>query len=187
MGDFLRHVALLAAVTAAGGVALSRASNSPARASAPSAPIVADHGWAPPAIHSPISFAALGAGELIVVRFASRGCFHDFEHDFVFAPAPTGGATLTLVRRRDNLAPDISIVAPSHLSLAELRELDAQLGYLRAPRMGGCTTSQQIDVTLYRGGDVVAKEHFVDASCGVRAPGTLTFGGLLRIVRPPRP
>ena len=177
MGEFLRNLALLAAVTAAGGVALISAVSSPPRPPAVSFPMIGHHTAAPSATHSPISFAALSAGEHIHVRFASQGCFGDDEH-LVLEGTKIGGAVVSRTPHRTNR---------SRLSHAELQELDLLLAYLRTPRSSGCTTRQQIDVALYRDGVVVATEHFVDESCFGPSGSVLTLRRLLPIVRPPPP
>lgn len=185
MGEFLRNLALLAAVAAAGGVALLKAVSPPPPAPVVPAPMVVDRTWTPPAIHSPISFAALGAGEQIRVRFGSQGCFHDFEGDLVFERARSGGAVVFDDTRRPNLAPSARGTIALRLSPVELRELDTQLAYLRLPRRDGCTTRDQVDLALYRDGVLAVTEHFVDESCGFRPDNNaLTFGGLLRLVTP---
>ena len=186
MGEFLRNLALLAAVTAAGGVALLRAVSPPPPPPAPvvSAPMVLNRTWSPPAIHSPISFAALGAGEQIRVRFGSQGGFHDFERDLVFERARSGGAVVFDDTRHPNLAPSARGAIALRLSPVELHDLDMQLAYLRLPRRNGCTT-REVDLALYRDGVLAVTEHFVDESCGFRPDNNgLTFGGLLRLVTP---
>jgi len=147
-----------------------------------------------PAVAAPpgaVSFAALAPGEEIRVRYASRGCFHDVAHALSFTPGP-GGARLAARTERANLAPGYRFVAPAAVPRADLERLDGLLAYYRSARGGGCTTTDSVAVTLYRGGRPVASERFVDGSCGLllrwaqarRAdrdePAPLTFAALLR-------
>ena len=69
MDTFLRNLALLAAVTAAGGVALLRASRFEPRAPTLAASVVANRVWAPPTIPSPISALA---ESMDILRHAPR-------------------------------------------------------------------------------------------------------------------
>ncbi|HJR66297.1 MAG TPA: hypothetical protein VJ802_07685 [Gemmatimonadaceae bacterium] len=69
LNSFLQNLALLAAVTAAGGVAVLRASRFEPRASTPAASVVATPAWTPPTIHSPISAVA---ESMDILRHAPR-------------------------------------------------------------------------------------------------------------------
>jgi hypothetical protein len=183
MGIFLRNLALLAGITAAGGFALMKAAG-PSRSPALSPPpLIVAHEPPPSSIHSPIRFAALIEGDEIHVRYASRGCFHDFEHNLVFSSAPGGSAALTHATSRSNLLQGYRFVTPSRLSPAELRQLDALLSYYRAPRNDGmCTTRDSVSVALYHDGTLIATEHFIDGTCGFRPDdNALTFDRLVHI------
>jgi hypothetical protein len=124
--------------------------------------------------------------EQIRVRLASRGCFHDFDHEFVFTPATGGAAGLSHFSRRNNLVDGAHFVAPSHLSASALAELDALISYLRAPAPlpNGriCRADETVELSLYRYGIEVAMERFI-GTCGSPDQEALTFGRLLRIER----
>lgn len=183
MHTFLRDLTTLAAVAAAGGVALLKAFSP----SAPPVPPGVAGSTSKGAAHAPISFAALAPGEGIHVRITSQGCFHDFDNLIVFSPA-AGGADLTLAQLRADIAPGASFVTPDQLSRSQLQELDVLLEYYRSPRRvprAACMTRDRVDVTLLRAGEMVAREYFTDATCGFQAENALTFGRLLRIVRRP--
>ena len=183
MHTFLRDLTTLAAVTAAGGLALLQAVSPSAPHNPPRLAESISHG----AIHAPISFGALVPGEGIHVRVTSQGCFHDFDNLFVFSPA-ADGADLTLAALRANLAPGAYFVTPARLSRSQLRELDMLLEYYRAPRRvprAGCTNRERVDVILFRAGQMVAREYFTDDTCGFPEGNALTFGRLLRIARRP--
>ena len=179
----IQDLTILAAVSAAGAFALMHA--------APPARSIADPASRPPHTtaprHAPISFSALGPGEEIRVRFASRGCYHDVEQDFVFTPAPAGTVALTHIVRRATLLNGWYLVAPSRLSRPQLRELDALLTYFRAPYPlpGGrrCRAQQTVELALYRDGQEIAMERF-NGTCGSPDENALTFGGLARVTSP---
>jgi len=130
--------------------------------------------------------SALSEQEHIRVRLASRGCFHDFEHEFVFTPATGGAAGLSHSSRRENLVDGARFVAPSHLSASALAELDAVIAYFRAPAPlpngRRCRADETVELSLFRGGLEVAMERFV-GTCGSWDDEALTFGRLLRIER----
>lgn len=181
MHPFLRDLTTLAAVTAAGGVALLQAFS----ASAPPVPPRLAESIAQGAAHAPITFGALVPGEAIHVRITSQGCFHAFDNLLVFSPT-ADGADLTLAPLRANLASGAYFVTPDRLSGSQLQELDVLLEYYRAPRRvprAGCTTREKVDVMLIRAGQMVAREYFTDATCGFPAENALTFARLLRIAR----
>ena len=185
MGTRLRDLALVAAVTALGASVLIRSTRPPSHGSAASALPLASKRDAPKR-HAPISFSALGDQEQIRVRLASRGCYHDFDHEFVFTPATNGAAGLSHLSRRNNLIDGAHFVAPSHLSASALAQLDALVAYFRTPtplptgRI--CRVNETVELSLYRYGIEVAMERFV-GTCGSPDEQVLTFGRLLRIER----
>ena len=183
MGSFLRNLAVLAAVTAAGAFALMKAAGPTVSPDLSLPPLVVAHDAIPPSIHSPISFAALIGDEEIRVRYASWGCFHDVEHNLIFSASPGGGAALTHATSRGNLAPGYRFVTPPRLTPPELRQLDALLSYYRASRSDGmCTTRESVSVALYHHGRRIAKEHYIDGTCGSgRDYDALTFGRLVSL------
>ena len=109
MRTFLHDLTLLAAVTAAAAIALIR--TTPPEPSAAGPADGPSHIASAPQ-HAPISFSALALGEEIRVHFTSRGCYHDFEQDFVFTPAPDGDLGLAHRVRRANLVEGWSLIAP---------------------------------------------------------------------------
>jgi hypothetical protein len=183
MRTFLQDLTLLAAVSAAGAFALTYATPS-VRWAAPPDPKPPQTLAAPR--HAPISLSALSPGEEIRVRFASRGCYHDVEQDFVFTPTSDGNVALTHTVRRANLLEGWLLVAPSRLSGPQLAELDALLAYFRAfyPLPDGryCRAQETVEIALYRQDHEVAMERF-SGTCGSPDEKALTFGRLARMTR----
>jgi hypothetical protein len=183
MRTFLHDLTLLAAVSAAGAFALILA--------VPHARPAASRADRPPHIvaaprHAPISFSALRSGEKIRVRFASRGCYHDFEQDFVFTPAPDGDVALAHAVRQANLVEGWSFVTPPRLSGPHLAELDALVEYFRAPyplpQGRHCRAQETVELVLYHGGQEIAMERF-NGTCGSPDEKALTFGRLAPLTR----
>ena len=96
------------------------------------------------------SLAQLAPGDRIHVAYHSRGCFHDRTYDIDFQR----GASVTARASR-------RIVT---LSPREVDGLDRLAFYRSRPR-GGCTTQDDITISIFRRGEPVSREHYVDRSC----------------------
>jgi hypothetical protein len=98
------------------------------------------------------SFAHLGHGERVRVRFHSQGCFHNYRYTFSLE----GG---------DTLVARSSAGRAATLSRVQRTGLDQLLQFYRKRRPGLCTTQDEITLTYFRGEQRVSTEHYVDGTC----------------------
>jgi hypothetical protein len=112
-----------------------------------------------------LSFATLGPGETIAIRYRSVGCFHRLERLYQVEGGPARFATAAV---NEDLSIAGSRATPEvigALRASEAEGLDAWLEFLRRRFPGGCTTTTDVVVGYYRHGQRIGGEHFSDASC----------------------
>jgi hypothetical protein len=133
-----------------------------------------------------IRFAALRAGDRLEVRYASRGCFHEWEHLLAFTGEDSGDAALETRTLSSNLMPGWRFVSPTRLSAAELARLDQSIAGYRTPASTRCFTTEQVTLTLFRGARAMAHERYEDPSCSARdVPDALALRDLFDLEREP--
>ena len=144
-----------------------------------------DRASAPVAEESePIRFAALRRADRLEVRFASRGCFHEWEHLLTFTGGASGGAALVMRTLSSKLMPGWRFVSPVRLSAAELARLDRSVAAYRMPAPDRCFTTERVTLTLFREDRAVAAEQYEDSSCSAQdVPDGLALGALFDLER----
>ena len=117
-----------------------------------------------------IGFGKLPQGATLTVDHRSDGCFHNTATRYEFT-----SDTVTI----SQLEPQLAKRGTVKLTGADRGRLDKTLAfYRRAPR-GGCTTIEEVALTLRKDGKVVARESYVDGSCTIgEQQGLLPFGAL---------
>src|SRR3989442_5547183 len=105
----------------------------------------------------------LAPGDELVVRYHSRGCFHNYGAELRFASV--NGVT-RLEGRAGNRWGTEAVVDPRELTRAEIRGIDEELVTLRTKaREGFCTTETSYELNWKRGGEVTRTETIFDHSC----------------------
>jgi hypothetical protein len=152
---------------------------------APASELPSDHASVRVAEESkPIRFAALRPTDRLEVRFASRGCFHEWEHLLTFTGGASGGAALATRTLSSNVMPGWRFVSPARLSAAELARLDRSVAAYRMPASERCFTTERVTLTLFRGDRAVTSEQYDDASCSAwDEADALALGALLKLER----
>ena len=127
----------------------------------------------------------LAGADSVVMDVVFSGCFHHSEHRLALIPDSLGARTqLSTAETNVMFGAPLEYVAPSHLDLAQLHGLTLLLAYYRAGESEWmCTNSVTLDVTTYRDGGVVRREHFVDATCGGGVAGLLHLGEVIQLDR----
>ena len=97
------------------------------------------------------ALAQLAPGDRIHVAYHNRGCFHDRTCDIDFQR----GASIT-ARASGRIVT---------LSPREVDGLDRLIAFYRSRRRCGCTTQDDITISIFRRGEPVSREHYVDRSC----------------------
>src|SRR5258705_6171667 len=107
----------------------------------------------------------------LVVEFTSRGYFHFQKFELELGLYPTSHVRL------------LNIGASAPLSLEDAWRFDEALRFYRLPGDGRwCTTKDEITITQVRGEVEVARENFLDDSCGVYEAGGLDFSRLAQSI-----
>ncbi len=94
----------------------------------------------------------LQPGERLRIAYHSRGCFHDRKYDIDFQR----GSFVTARSAGHSVA----------LSTSEAAGLDKLFQFYRSKPRGGCTTQDDISISLFHGAEKISGEHYVDGSCG---------------------
>jgi len=140
------------------GVVLAMACSDP-----PTAPVVGPEGMRRSAGPVADLVENLAPGDELVVRYHSRGCFHNYGAELRFASV--NGVT-RLEGRAGNRWGTEAVVDPRELTRAEIRGIDEELVTLRTKaREGFCTTETSYELTWKRGGEVTRTEKIFDHSC----------------------
>ncbi|MBM4344171.1 MAG: hypothetical protein FJ100_12450 [Deltaproteobacteria bacterium] len=126
----------------------------------------------------PIATERLRHGDELVLRFVHAGCFGHFGGDLRYDPTTKRFAVLDTASAVDPFGLEAGrVCSAAGLGVADLPRIDALLEHLRANQAGGCTSATSIEVQWLRRGQVIAREHYKDASCALPA-GALDLGAL---------
>jgi hypothetical protein len=130
-----------------------------------------------------LTFTSLKENEVIVINYASSGCFHHFERKYVMRGGARFGMEVYEPRAREKnaLGDDPGrehFLVRTELNQAEREGLDAYLYYLRSPGDAWCTTVEAFILSYYRNDVKIGEETLRDASCGLTigwADGKLVY------------
>jgi hypothetical protein len=116
-----------------------------------------------------ISFHSLAPGARLVVKYDSRGCFHDYQSEQTFVADSFGVSVTVTVQWPHQFVtrvPDHGAAVVRHVTTSERDQLDRVLElYRNNPGDGGCTTVTDIKIQEYRVGQLVRTEVYHDGGC----------------------
>ncbi len=127
---------------------------------------VAGTGSLSAAVGTPISFQNLPVGDTIEVTFESSGCFHHVTYFWNFRRSDKGNVTARVRGESGNAEIEAKMRGEGVVSSKDLAGLDRLLEYYRAGRPGGCTTVNTITLVWSGGIGEIAREKYVDGTCG---------------------
>ncbi len=107
------------------------------------------------------SFTSLAPGERVEVSYQSQGCFHWYDYSLIFQRDKEPTMTAYGIGY-DSQSKEIGTLT---LSRDDLTGLDKLIDFYRSGPLGGCTTVDTVEVSVYLGDHLMAEEHFKDASC----------------------
>lgn len=134
-----------------------------------------------PATEAP-SVRSLEGDQTLAVRFTSVGCFHGFTDIIILTKGEASIYSIETNWSEEKKEP--IEVGRKHLGTVKLTDedvskLDALFTFYASKPLGGCTTSEQINVSLMDGDEVLKTYEFVDATCSTYdMESVLTFGAL---------
>lgn len=126
-------------------------------------------------------FSTLQPEEHLAIRFTSFGCFHSLAYDFKFTRDNTG--TYARISKLDPSWNDKTksrefrtqeVLGTLKLTSREIDGLDRLIRFYRSNTRGGCTTVDEVRLTLFRGTESIATENHRDASCTTHRRSDLT-------------
>lgn len=144
---------------------------------------------------SPVSALEMKPGDHLLIRYESKGCFHQTKHDLVITRMQSG-AELTGIDHSPFYDEKTQLVVDdprtplmkAKLTEAELASLDKSFEFLRQKTEGGCTTIDKIVAIVQRGEVAVAREKLTDGTCRLdESDQRLAFWQLLRKITPGAP
>jgi len=138
-------------------------------------------------------FTNLAAGDTLLIRFTSGGCFHFYTYEVTFTGKVRPTAAVVGVRLewvaagtgyRDSERQELGEL---HLSESDVSGLEALLAFYRSNTNRSCSTEDSIKISQIRDGKVMATEEFTDASCrAYNVKGVLTIPSLARRLPQPK-
>lgn len=133
------------------------------------------------------SVTELKKGEKLEVIFNSSGCFHSSELKFDFHGKEVTISQVKSERAKNSPEPEqteYESLGTLKLSKDQITKIDALFDFYAGKPDGGCTTVDQIGVSLLRGDKTVWALVFTDGSCTTYdMKNVLTFGALERLIR----
>lgn len=123
----------------------------------------------------------------MVVEFSSHGCFHSSQNVFVFTTGKVSIYSLETQEAKDGdekLEAKKNHVGDVQLTDDEIKKLDALFKFYAKKPRGGCTTVDQIAVSVQKEGKVLKTYEFTDGSCSTYDDESLlTLGELMGRVK----
>lgn len=131
------------------------------------------------ALASDLTVSALPIGNEVHIRYASKGCYHDSQHEITIRRVSEAEFVATV----DSEDPTVNQGATAlHLSPKDIVGLDGLLGYYRRDREDSwCTTTIAVNIKWPTAESEEARESFVDRTCGDIDQGS--FSTLWELVR----
>jgi hypothetical protein len=132
------------------------------------------------AAYAVATFSTLRPGDSLEMTFHTSGCFHSATYELSFHRSEELEVHLVEVRRVwSEERKEISIlrddIGDLILTKADIQGLDLLLRFYRSKPRGGCTTTDQIEISQRHDGRVEGAERFTDGSCSVYERRDLTL------------
>jgi len=100
----------------------------------------------------------------VLIACQTNGCFHSARYELFFSGHAPGKVKVTGISGPAD-KPERRYLATVSFSPADQKQLDQQVAFYRTKPPGGCTTVEQMKISVARDGRIVGTETFVDGSC----------------------
>ena len=109
--------------------------------------------------------SGLSEADVLTIRFQSVGCFHSYSKIYEISGGST--TTFSILDPKWRFLVGHRKQGSAALTQDEIQGLDSLFAFYRQGPSGGCTTVDEIEITLKRSGSILSKERFVDGSCSI--------------------